>query len=50
MKDEIYLTSCVIILYKIDGDGEKFSSSLFYFLTHNVPRIIIHLTIKLNVK
>ncbi len=31
MKDEIYLTSCVTILYKIDGDGEKifFISILF---------------------
>jgi hypothetical protein len=50
MKDDIYLTSCVIILYKIDGDGENFSSSLFYFLTYNVPGIIICLTIRLNVK
>ena len=51
MKDEIYLTSCVIILNKkIDGDGEKFSSSLFYFLTYNIPRITIYLTIRLNVK
>lgn len=50
MKDEIYLTSCVIIYYKIDGDGENFSSSLFYFLTYNVPGITIYLTIRLNVK
>ena len=46
MKDDIYLTSCVIILYKIDGDGENFSSSLFYFLTYNVPGIIIRLNVK----
>ena len=52
MKDDIYLTSCVTILYKIDGDGdgENFSSSLFYFLTYNVPGITIYLTIRLNVK
>ena len=50
MKDDIYLTSCVTILYKIDGDGENFSSSLCYFLTYNVPGITIYLTIRLNVK
>ena len=40
----------IIFLYKIDGDGENFSSSLFYFLTYNVPGITIYLTIRLNVK
>lgn len=38
------------IYNKIDGDGENFSSSLFYFLTYNVPGITIYLTIRLNVK